>query len=66
MAPSEADLEKRTLTNPYTARPTWLDNTHKKLDAEGFAAYSCPADISEEDILENLLAFNLKRSAPQA
>jgi type II restriction/modification system DNA methylase subunit YeeA len=29
---SEADLKKRTLTNLYNARHTWLDNAHKKLD----------------------------------
>ncbi len=58
---SEADLKKRTLTNLYNARPTWLDNAHKKLDAAVFAAYAWPADISDEDILKNLLALNLER-----
>jgi len=29
----EADLKKRTLTNLYNARPAWLDNVHKTLDA---------------------------------
>ncbi len=60
---SEADLKKRTLTNLYNARPTWLDNAHKKLDAAVFAAYGWPADVSDEDILKNLLALNLERSA---
>ncbi len=59
---SEADLKKRTLTNLYNARPTWLDNAHKKLDAAVFAAYGWPADVSDEDILKNLLALNLERS----
>jgi len=25
---SEAELKKRTLTNPYNGRPTWLENAH--------------------------------------
>lgn len=29
----EADLKKRTLSHLYNARPTWLNNTHKTLDA---------------------------------
>jgi type II restriction/modification system DNA methylase subunit YeeA len=59
---SEADLKKLTLTNLYNARPTWLDNAHKKLDAAVFAAYGWPEDIADEDILKNLLALNLERS----
>jgi type II restriction/modification system DNA methylase subunit YeeA len=62
----EAELKKRTLTNLYNARPAWLDNAHKRLDAAVFAAYGWPADVSDEDILKNLLALNLERSAPQA
>jgi hypothetical protein len=59
---SEAELKKRTLTNLYNARPTWLDNTHKTLDAAVFAAYGWPADLSGEAILERLLALNLERA----
>ena len=35
---SEADLRKRTLTNLYNARPTWLANFHVGLDRAVFAA----------------------------
>jgi hypothetical protein len=28
----ESELKKRTLTNLYNARPTWLDIAHRKLD----------------------------------
>ena len=59
---SEAELKKRTLTNLYNARPTWLDNVHQKLDAAVFAAYGWPADLSDEEILERLLALNLARA----
>jgi len=29
---SQAELKKRTLTNLYNHRPTWLDLAHSKLD----------------------------------
>ena len=53
--------EQRTLTNPYNARPTWLELAHKKLDEAVFAAYGWPSDLSDEEILEKLLALNLER-----
>lgn len=56
-------LKKRTLTNLYNERPTWLALAHKKLDAGVFAAYGWDADISDEEILEKLLALNLARAA---
>ena len=55
-------LKKRTLTNLYNARPTWLDNAHRKLDAAVFAAYGWPARLSDEEILARLLALNLARA----
>ena len=71
---SDAELKKRTLTNLYNARPTWLDNAHRKLDAAVFAAYGWPAapsiakhsgqGLTDEEILERLLALNLARAAP--
>jgi hypothetical protein len=59
---SETELKKRTLTNLYNARPTWLANAHEALDKGVFAAYGWPPDLSDEEILQNLLALNLKRS----
>ena len=61
---SEAEKKKRTLTNLYNARPTWLDLAHKRLDENVFAAYGWPSDLSDEEILEKLLAVNLERSKP--
>jgi type II restriction/modification system DNA methylase subunit YeeA len=55
---------QRTLTNLYNARPTWLELAHKKLDEAVFAAYGWPGDLSDEQILEWLLALNLERSRP--
>jgi hypothetical protein len=59
---SEAELKKRTLTNLYNQRPTWLGLAHKKLDAAVFAAYDWPHDMSDEEILSRLLALNLERA----
>jgi len=58
---TEAEKKKRTLTNLYNARPTWLDLAHKRLDAAVFAAYGWKSDLSDEEILEKLLALNLER-----
>ena len=54
--------EQRTLTNLYNARPTWLDLAHERLDEAVFAAYGWKSDLSDEEILEKLLALNLERS----
>jgi type II restriction/modification system DNA methylase subunit YeeA len=58
---SEVEKKKRTLTNLYNARPTWLDLAHKRLDEAVFAAYGWKSDLSDEEILEKLLALNLER-----
>jgi hypothetical protein len=60
---SEAELKKRTLTNLYNQRPTWLDLAHKKLDQAVLDAYTWPHDLTDDQILERLLALNLERAA---
>ena len=60
---SDAELKKRTLTNLYNQRPTWLDLAHRRLDQAVLDAYGWPHDLAEEQILERLLALNLERSA---
>jgi hypothetical protein len=55
-------LKKRTLTNLYNQRPTWLDLAHRKLDEAVFAAYGWEPDLSDEEILARLLDLNLKRA----
>ncbi len=65
----EADLKKRTLTNLYNARPAWLDNAHKALDAAVAAAYGWAdytPEMPDEEILRRLLALNLERKAAEA
>jgi hypothetical protein len=56
------ELKKRTLTNLYNQRPTWLDLAHRKLDEAVFAAYGWDPAISDEQILEKLLRLNLERA----
>jgi type II restriction/modification system DNA methylase subunit YeeA len=60
-----AKLKKRTLTNLYNERPAWLAHAHAKLDAAVAAAYGWPTDLSDEEILERLLALNLERAAEE-
>jgi type II restriction/modification system DNA methylase subunit YeeA len=54
-------LAKRTLTNLYNERPTWLANAHAKLDSAVAHAYGFPVDLTDEQILERLLALNRQR-----
>jgi hypothetical protein len=67
-----AKLKKRTLTNLYNERPAWLDLAHRKLDAVMAAAYGwvragqAETDLTDDQILERLLALNLERAAEEA
>lgn len=58
-------LAKRTLTNLYNAQPTWLDLAHRELDAAVSAAYGWDPGLSDEAILEALLALNLQRESTE-
>jgi len=58
-----AELKKRTLTNLYNQRPTWLDHAHRALDTAVVAAYGWPMDLSDDQVLHRLLALNQERSA---
>ena len=63
---SEAELKKRTLTNLYNQRPTWLRPgppaswTRRCCDAYGW-----PHDLSDEEILARLLALTWSGQAPR-
>jgi hypothetical protein len=62
----EAELARRTLTNLYNERPTWLVHVHATLDRAVLASYGWPADLPDDAILTRLLALNLEREpAPQ-
>ena len=56
-----AVLAKRTLTNLYNQRPTWLANAHADLDVAVFAAYGWAHDLTDTEILGPLLALNHTR-----
>jgi len=60
---SETERNRRTLTNLYNARPTWLDMTHRRLDAAVLDAYGWPHDLTDDQMLERLLALNAERAA---
>ena len=59
-------LARQTLTNLYNARPTWLDIAHRELDKAVFEAYGWDAEMTDEAILEALLALNLERESASA
>jgi len=55
-------LAKRTLTNLYNTRPDWLKLAHQKLDEAVFAAYGWSLTLTDEQLLESLLALNQQRA----
>lgn len=62
----EDKLKKRTLTNLYNERPTWLANIHRELDAAVAKAYGWndyTPEMLDDEILRRLLALNLARSS---
>jgi len=61
-------LQKRTLTNLYNERPTWLDNAHRDLDRAVATAYGWGQDLevgklTDDEILARLFKLNQERSA---
>ena len=60
-----AELRRRTLTNLYNQRPTWLHNAHAALDATVANAYGWPADLPDAELLERLLTLNLERAGAE-
>jgi len=57
---------KKNLDEAYNERLAWLDFAHQRLDAAVAAAYGWPADLTDDQILERLLALNLERAAEEA
>ena len=58
---SPTQLKRRTLTNLYNHPPTWLEISHKSLDAAVFAAYGWPPDLTDGEVVSRLLGLNLNR-----
>ncbi|MET8351462.1 type IIL restriction-modification enzyme MmeI [Micromonospora sp. NPDC005206] len=59
----DAVLRRRTLTNLYNERPSWLDQAHARLDAAVHAAYGWPYPLSDDEILSRLVDLNLSGQA---
>ena len=57
------ELKKRTLTNLYNARPSWLDKAHAALDAAVASAYGFVSAFNDDEIVAFLLALNSERAA---
>jgi type II restriction/modification system DNA methylase subunit YeeA len=55
-------LKRRTLTNLYNERPSWLHNAHRDLDEAVAQAYGWKPDMSDDEILRKLLALNVERA----
>ena len=63
---AEGELNKRTLTNLYNARPAWLDHAHRALDAAVADAYGWGDDwragtLTDDEILARLFQLNQER-----
>ena len=58
------ELAKRTLTNLYNQRPTWLANAHTDLDHAVLATYGHPPDIEDGLVLASLLSINRRTMVP--
>lgn len=58
----ETELKKRTLTNLYNAKPTWLTQLHHELDNAVAFAYGWKWPLSDTEILRSLFELNQERS----
>jgi hypothetical protein len=50
----------------YNERPAWLRLAHERLDRAVLDACGWPHDLTDEQILERLLALNLERAGKGA
>ena len=55
------ELKKRTLTKLYNTRPQWLADAHAALDIAVASAYGWNNNISNDEMLRELLELNLAR-----
>lgn len=58
-----ADLQKRTLTNLYNQRPSWLAQAHERLDHAVHAAYGWEYPLEPEEVLARLVELNLNATS---
>jgi len=62
---SPEELERRTLTNLYNERPSWLAQAHTRLDGAVLEAYGWAPATATDELLAKLLALNLERALPR-
>ena len=62
---TEVQLKERSLTNLYNRMPEWLRIANRKLDETVLDAYGWPHDLSDQDVLERMLALNHQRATPR-
>ncbi len=55
-------LKERTLTKLYNKHYQWLINAHRALDEAVIAAYGWATDLSDDEMLKQLLALNMERA----
>ena len=58
-AAAARELDKRTLTALYNARPQWLADGHAALDAAVAAAYGWNIDGADDDFVRKLSDLNM-------
>jgi len=59
-------MTSNTTKHIHNKLPTWFDLAHKALDDAVLDAYAWPHDITDDQILEHLLALNLERAQGQS
>jgi type II restriction/modification system DNA methylase subunit YeeA len=59
---AEKIIKKLTMTNLYNNKPEWLMDTHDELDKAVAAAYGWSPDITDNEVIKNLLDLNKLRS----
>jgi type II restriction/modification system DNA methylase subunit YeeA len=61
-AKAAVELKKRTLTNLYNEKHTWLLDAHRDIDEAVASAYGWPISISDDDAVGRLFELNLARA----
>lgn len=60
------ELARRTLTNLYNSRPSWLAQAHERLDQAVHAAYAWTYPLDADDVAARLAELGISRSTNAA
>jgi len=58
--------KKRNADEPLQRSPTWLQDAHHELDEAVFAAYGWSKELTDQEIVTQLLQLNAERFARQS